>query len=153
MGLTTWTDVRPSRADVEIDKNYLLEGGTMGLDVYLTGKTRKLQCVCVQCGHEHTRKEKEEFFRASVTHNLVPMAKEAGIFQQLWTPGEIGISKARRLIEPLRAAIALMRAKPARFKKHNVKNGWGRYDEFVPWIERYLSACEEHPDANVEVSR
>jgi hypothetical protein len=112
-----------------------------------------VQCVCAQCGHEHTRKEKEEFFRASITHNLVPMAKEAGIYEQLWTPDEIGVSKAGQLIEPLRAALVLMKAKPPRFKKHNAKNGWGLYENFVPWIERYLAACEAHPNAGVEVSR
>lgn len=125
----------------------------MGLDVYLTGKTSRVQCVCAQCGHVHTRKEKEEFFRASITHNLVPMAKEAGIYQQLWTPDEIRISKACQLIEPLRAAVELMKDKPSRFRKHNPKNEWGSYDDFLPWIERYLAACESHPNAGVEVSR
>jgi hypothetical protein len=125
----------------------------MSLNVYLTGKTSEVQCVCAQCGHEHTRKETEELYSASVTHNLKPMAEEAGVYTHLWHPDEIGISKAGQLIEPLRAALALVKANPRRFRKHSAKNGWGVYENFVPWIEAYLVACEEHPDANVHVSR
>jgi len=32
-------------------------------------------------------------------------------------------------------------------------NGWGLYEDFVPWIERYLAACEEYPEAIIRVSR
>ncbi len=125
----------------------------MSLHVYLVGKTTEVQCVCAQCGHEHTRKGTEELYSANTTHNLVPMAEEAGIYKQLWKPEEIGISKAGQLIKPLRAALVLMKARPTRFKKLNPKNGWGCYDNFVHWIERYLAACEEHPDAKIQVSR
>ena len=72
----------------------------MSLQVYLVGKTTEVQCVCAQCGHEHTRKETEELYSANATHNLVPMAEEAGIYKQLWKPEEIGISKAGQLIKP-----------------------------------------------------
>jgi len=125
----------------------------MSLHVYLVGKTTEVQCVCAQCGHEHMRKGTEELYSANTTHNLVPMAKEAGIYKQLWKPEEIGISKAGQLIRSLRAALVLMKARPTRFKKLNPKNGWGCYDNFVHWIERYLAACEEHPDAKIQVSR
>ena len=81
------------------------------------------------------------------------MAEEAGIYQHLWRPDEIGVTHARQLIEPLRAGLALMKAEPERFKKLNPPNGWGSYDVFVPWIEQYLSACESCPGALVEVSR
>lgn len=125
----------------------------MSLQVYLVGKTTEVQCVCAQCGHEHTRQKTEELYSANATHNLVPMAEEAGIYKQLWKPEEIGISKAGQLINPLRASLALMKARPTRFKKLNPKNGWGCYDDFMHWIERYLAACEEHPDAEIQVSR
>ena len=32
-------------------------------------------------------------------------------------------------------------------------NGWGLYEHFVPWIERYLAACIANPDSIVTVSR
>ena len=125
----------------------------MGLSVYLTGKTRKVPCACAECGHKHSRKETEEFFTANITHNLLPMAKEAGIYELLWRPDEIGILKASQMIKPLRTGVSLMKAEPARFEKLNAENGWGIYADFLPWIENYLAACEAHPRANVHVSR
>lgn len=48
----------------------------MSLDVYLTA-TRPTE-VCA----------------LNITHNLGRMAKEAGIYQHLWRPEEIGVTKA-----------------------------------------------------------
>jgi hypothetical protein len=125
----------------------------MSLDVYLTGKTASVPCQCTRCQNEHTRLETEEFFSANVTHNLVQMAEEAGVYKHLWRPEEIGVTKAGQLVVPLRAAVALMRSDPARFEKHNPSNGWGSYERFVPWIEAYADACAANPEADVNVSR
>ena len=125
----------------------------MSLDVYLRGKTLEVPCCCPHCDHKHTRMETEEFFSANITHNLNKMAEEAGIYKACWHPSEIGISKASQLIEPLRNGIALMKADPERFKKHDSPNGWGLYVNFLPWLENYLAACEAHPDADVHVWR
>lgn len=95
----------------------------------------------------------EEAFSANITHNLTGMAAEAGIYEHLWRPDEIGITKARELIQPLTDGLALMRSEPERFKALNPPNGWGSYDGFVPWIARYLEACQTYPDADVSVSR
>ena len=95
----------------------------------------------------------ETVFDANITHNLGRMAAEAGVYDCCWRPEENGITHARQLIEPLRAGIAAMRADPARFEQHNPKNGWGSYDGFLPWLERYLTACEQYPDATVRASR
>lgn len=97
--------------------------------------------------------ESNEVYSANVTHNLNRMADEAGIYDCLWRPDENGITKAKQLIDPLRAGLNLMKSQPERFKKHNPANGWGSYDMFVPWLERYLAACEQWPDATVRVSR
>jgi hypothetical protein len=125
----------------------------MSLDVYLQGETTDVPCTCRHCGHDHTRKETEEFFSANITHNLGRMAREAGIYEALWRPDEIGITKASQLIEPLRAGIAMMRAEPGRFRPLSASNGWGTYEQFIPWVEKYLAACEDYPGASVHVSR
>lgn len=94
-----------------------------------------------------------EVFSANVTHNLNSMAQAAGIYMHLWRPGEIGITKAAQMIGPLEAGLEVLRADPERFKAFNPENGWGSYDRFVPWIEAYLAACRENPDADVSVLR
>lgn len=107
----------------------------MSLDVYLT----------------HT--QPTTVYDANITHNLGKMADEAGIYKHLWRPDEIGITKAEQLIEPLRSGLALLKSDPERFKKFDAENGWGLYIHFVPFVEKYLQACEEYPDAEVSVSR
>ena len=94
-----------------------------------------------------------EVYWANITHNLCPMAKEAGIYKHLWRPEELGITKAKQLILPLTKGLAKMKKNPAKFEALNAPNGWGTYANFVPWIERYLAACKENPDAEVEASR
>ncbi len=112
--------------------------------------------TCPSCGHEYEERDTEEpaeFYSANITHNLHRMADEAGIGDHLWNPESIDITKARELIEPLRAGLALMESDPLRFQRLDADNGWGTYRDFVPWIRRYLAACESYPDATIEVSR
>jgi hypothetical protein len=94
-----------------------------------------------------------EVYDANITHNLNAMAQEAGIYEALWRPKEIGIAHAVELIAPLTAGLALLKSDRPRFEKFNASNGWGTYKHFVPFVERYLEACREHPSARIEVCR
>lgn len=107
----------------------------MSLDVYLTD---------AECN---------QVFSANITHNLNEMAAEAGIYKHLWRPEEIGITKAKQLIAPLREGLIAMVSEPAKFKALNPPNGWGKYDGFLIWIANYMQACMDNPDADVNVSR
>lgn len=100
-----------------------------------------------------TAMRKVSVFDANITHNLNKMADEAGIYSHLWRPDEIGIKTAAELIEPLKIGIQKMKDNPGHFKQFDAKNGWGTYEDFVPWIEEYIAACEENPDAEVSVWR
>ena len=125
----------------------------MSLDVYLYGPAEERNCMCSRCGNEHKASEREELFSANITHNLNTMAGKAGIYRAVWRPGEIGITTAAQLIEPLTSGIALLESDPERFRQFDPSNGWGSYDCFLPWLRNYLRACKTHPDATVEVSR
>lgn len=94
-----------------------------------------------------------DVYWSNITHNLGEMAEEAGIYNALWRPDEIGITQAAQLIEPLQAGLSLLKSDPVRFKKFNASNGWGTYEHFVPFVEKYLEACQDNPDAEVSVSR
>lgn len=109
-------------------------GGEMSLDVYLKG----VRFV--------------EIYEANITHNLTEMADKAGIYKHLWCPEEIKITKAKQLIEPLRKGLKKLRDKPEKFIKYNPSNGWGTYEGLVSFVEDYLSACIENPEATVEAS-
>lgn len=92
-------------------------------------------------------------YSRNITHNLGRMAAEAGVYEVVWRPDENGITKARQLIEPLTAGIEKMRNAKDYFETFNASNGWGTYENFLPWLESYLEACQEHPEADVSVSR
>jgi hypothetical protein len=92
-------------------------------------------------------------YDANITHNLGKMAKEAGIYQHLWRPEELDIKQAKELIPALAEGLLQLKADPDKFKKYNSSNGWGLYENFVPFVENYLKACIDHPDALVRVSR
>lgn len=92
-------------------------------------------------------------YEGNITHNLNAMAQGAGIYMELWRPEEMGITKAGQLIEPLTRGLKLLKSDPERFKRFNAPNGWGTYRDLVGFVERYLDACIENPDARVEVSR
>lgn len=125
----------------------------MSLDITLVSPIEARQCVCACCGNEHTSHRAEEAFRCNITHNLGRMAQEAGIYEIVWRPEEIGVATASQIIEPLRAGIKLMEDEPERFRALNASNGWGTYDQFLPWLRDYLAACIENPDATIEASR
>lgn len=92
-------------------------------------------------------------YSANITHNLNRMAEAAGIYQHLWRPDELGVKEARELIAPLREGVARLKAEPDRFRALEPENRWGTYEDFVPWVEDYLAACEAHPGAAVRVWR
>jgi hypothetical protein len=118
----------------------------MSLDVWL-----KSPAPCPHCGE--ATGYGDEVFSANITNNLNKMAEAAGIYEHLWKPEEIGITKALQLIDPLQTGLAKMKADPEKYKAYNSPNGWGLYENFVPWIEKYLAACEEYPESIVSVSR
>lgn len=121
----------------------------MSLDVCLYGTPEDRECH--ECGH--VRPVSVCVFDANITHNLGRMAAAAGIYMHVWRPEEMGIVTAKQLIAPLKTGIARLREDEGAFRIYDSANGWGLYEDFVPWLERYLEACIEYPDARVEVSR
>lgn len=97
--------------------------------------------------------EADPLYEANITHNLTPMANKAGIYKCLWRPEENGFETAGQLIEPLKRAIEIMQSNPEEFRKLDAKNGWGTYDQFLPWLIELLENCEAYPMALIESDR
>ena len=95
----------------------------------------------------------ETVYEANITHNLGNMASQAGVYNALWQPEKINISKAKDLIEPLRQGLHELKSQPDKYKQFNPKNGWGSYNGLVEFVEKYLSACYDYPDADISISR
>jgi len=120
----------------------------MSLDVYLIRK----KWISYDAGKTLTE-EDETVYDANITHNLGKMAVESGIYEALWRPEEIGKTKASEIVELLEKGLSALKARPEHFEKFNSPNGWGIYEHFVPFVEKYLAACKQHPSAIIEVSR
>jgi hypothetical protein len=125
----------------------------MSLDVSLIGKKIRVKCTRSTCGHEHLKFQREILYDANITHNLNKMADAAGIYEALWRPEEIGAKQAKDIIGKLGLGLDLLKKDPEYFQQFNSPNGWGMYEHFVPFVEKYLEACQENPDATIEVSR
>lgn len=95
----------------------------------------------------------DEVYHGNITHNLIEMADKAGIYKYLWEPETLGIVKAFRLIDALQNGLTFLRNNSTFCKQFNPSNGWGSYEVFVDFVQNYLDACIQYPDANVFVSR
>jgi hypothetical protein len=95
-------------------------------------------------------RETEEVFESNITHNLVPMAKAAGLYDYVWHPEGMGIYKAKELIDPLREGLHNLKLDPEKYKQYNPSNGWGDYEGLVKFIESYLSTCYMYPEADID---
>jgi len=94
-----------------------------------------------------------EVFQWNITHNLGKMARQAGIYEALWRPEELNVEYARQLILPLTKGLEVLKNHPEHFRKFNPENGWGNYEGLLKFVEKYLEACIENPDAEVRACR
>jgi hypothetical protein len=94
-----------------------------------------------------------EVFEYNITHNLGRMAQKADLYSALWRPDEIGCKYAKDITGMLERGLKRLKKDPEGFKKLNPENGWGSYEGLVTFVELYLNACMEYPDAEIEVSR
>ena len=91
-----------------------------------------------------------EVFDANITHNLNEMAKQVGIYEALWHHTRINAVYAKDIIGKLDSGYNQLVADPAKYKKFDSPNGWGKYDNFVPFVKKVLDACEKYPNAKIK---
>ena len=140
----------------------------MGLDVYLTRKKYVSYDEFKTYTVEH-----EEIFSGGTTHNLTPMADEAGIYEALWRPYRLNPKfkvkeedkitefhfevhnrcQAKDIIPYLEKGLKDLKERPDHYAQFNSDNGWGLYEDFVPFVEEYLEACKAHPESIIKTSR
>ncbi len=117
--------------------------------------------------------EQETVYDANITHNLGKMAQEAEIYEALWRPyrlkedfikdqdyyikemefEESCVIIAKDIIQILEVGLINLKARPQYFEQFNSPNGWGKYEYFVPFVQKYLEACKEYPEAIIKISR
>ena len=45
-----------------------------------------------------------------------------------------------------------MRRNPARYRRFEASNGWGTYDQFMPYLTRFYAMARLHPNGIIRVS-
>jgi len=118
----------------------------MSLDIALYST---ISIKCPHCG-ENVETKDEIVYDRNITHNLSKMAHEAGLSPYTWDCYD---TKAKEAIKPLKNGIKDMKDKPKHYKQFSASNGWGTYEQFIPWLEDYLKACEENPEALIYISK
>lgn len=101
----------------------------------------------------HASDETDELYHDNITSNLGQMASHAGLYDALWQPDTRGWTHAHDIILVLRAGLQALQRDPELYKQYDADNGWGTYEQFVPFVIEYLEACQKWPDARIEVSR
>jgi hypothetical protein len=118
----------------------------MSLDIYFTEKK-----ICPNCAH--ILNDGEQVFEKNITHNLGKMAEQAGFYKQLWRPEETDVVTASHLGHHIEKGIVELESKPDHYRQFSATNGWGTYDQFIPWLKELLQACKDYPDARISTSR
>ena len=114
----------------------------MSLDIYLVDKI-----------YEEYTHEQECYWTGNITHNLNEMAMCVSAYHYLWRPEEVGVIYAKDNIINLRRCIGFMYLNYDRLSELNPENGRGSVDYLIYFTTEYLKACEENPEAIIEVSR
>jgi len=109
----------------------------MSLDVELVKK-----CTCGEAIAEH-------YYEANITHNLAIMAGKAGIYKAIWRPHEIDCKFAKDILPIVEKGYEDMLMRPDYYNQFNAENGWGLYEDFMPWISDYIEAMRENPDSEI----
>ena len=91
-----------------------------------------------------------EKFSANMTHNVTPMWKLAGIYDALYVSRG---KKAGEVLVVLKAGLKDMRARPFQYRSLDAKNGWGTYDDALPWLVELVAEFTKYPDATIGVSK
>jgi hypothetical protein len=93
-------------------------------------------------------------YSANITHNLAGMAGAAGLYLALWRPEELpDVKVAADLVPILCAGLERLRSEPDHYRRFEATNGWGKYENFVRFVEEALDACQRFPYATVETCR
>lgn len=121
----------------------------MSLDIYLI--LWETEEKCWHCDSSY--KKPNVVYTSNITHNLWEMAEAAGIYKALWRPEEIGCTYAKDIILLLEGWLKNLKRAPVKYSKYNSEKGWWTYVNFVPFVEKYLEACKEYPEAKIEISR
>ena len=91
-------------------------------------------------------------FDCNITSNLQPMARECGVYLEMWEPKSLYAKQAKDVVDMLKIGLQRLKRNPRYYKSLEPKNGWGTYNGFVNVLSKYIIACEIYPKSRIFTS-
>ena len=91
-----------------------------------------------------------ELFETNITHNLWSMWLKAGVYDALYMSEGM---KASEVLPVLQAGYDRMLADPPTYEALNAPNGWGTYEQAMPWLKRLIDGFSQHPKGKVWICK
>ena len=107
----------------------------MSLDVWLTETVTIKDSVVVS---------------KNITHNLGEMWRQLGVYDALYNSAG---KKAKDVLPVMREGLRLMVENPGKYKRFSATNGWGTYEQALPWLIELVAEFEEHPNGVIGISK
>lgn len=86
----------------------------------------------------------------NITHNLTDMWKALGIYDALYNSAG---KTAKEVLPILEEGLQKMRKDPHEYKKYDSPNGWGLYENALPWLAELVADFAEYPDGVIDISK
>jgi hypothetical protein len=90
-------------------------------------------------------------YEGNITHNLIDMAKFAGLYEATWHPEMLfeGNILASQISPYLACGLRKLVINSDKAKAFASPNGWGTYEQMLIFVSEYLEACCLYPEAFV----
>lgn len=88
-------------------------------------------------------------YDGEITFNVRTMLVEAGLPDSLRSLDSLTAAEAQ---DQVYEAWKELRTRPSHYRPLQASNGWGTYDQLVPWIKELYIALRTHPRGVVHVS-
>ena len=85
----------------------------------------------------------------NITHNLNKMWTVAGVYDALYHSDGV---PAKEIIPELADGLERLKRDPYRFNPLSNPNGWGTYNQAVPWLEELIEELKGYPESIIHVS-
>ena len=117
------------------------EGAQVSLDIWLTQE--------IDVGSPDGP-EKQTFLDKNITHNLTGLWSFVGVYDALYmSDGQLAGEHAATLA----VGVDFLLENEAACRTHDAPNGWGKYDDALPWLREVAEAFRKYPKATIRISK
>ncbi len=99
---------------------------------------------------DFTLRNVQDVYDNNITHNVSPMWKLAGIYDDIYNSHGY---TAKDILPRLEKGLQKMKEFPQSFEALNADNGWGNYLDALKFLEDIIRGCKEYPNSEIAISK